>query len=45
MSTRLYARNSALAYIQKWALARNPKYYNLRMLDIKFYLHTRKQDL
>ena len=28
MNTRLYNRNSALAYAKKWALARNPKYYN-----------------
>ena len=28
MNTRLYDRNSALAYAKKWALARNPKYYN-----------------
>ena len=28
MNTRLYDRNSALAYTKKWALARNSKYYN-----------------
>ena len=44
MNTRLYDRNSALAYAKKWALSKNSKYYNLRMLDIKFYLHARKQD-
>lgn len=28
MNTRLYDRNSALTYAKKWALVRNPKYYN-----------------
>lgn len=28
MNIRLYDRNSALAYAKRWALARNPKYYN-----------------
>lgn len=28
MNTRAYDRNSAINYAKKWALARNPKYYN-----------------
>lgn len=28
MNTRAYDRNSALAYAHKWALSRNPRYYN-----------------
>lgn len=28
MNTKSYDRNSAINYAKKWALARNPKYYN-----------------
>lgn len=28
MNTKSYARNSAINYARKWALSRNPKYYN-----------------
>lgn len=28
MNSRLYDRFSAISYAKRWALARNPKYYN-----------------
>lgn len=28
MNTRAYDRNSAVSYAKKWALSRNPRYYN-----------------
>lgn len=28
MNTRVYDRNSAINYAKKWALSRNPRYYN-----------------
>lgn len=28
MNTKSYKRNLAVAYAKKWALSRNPKYYN-----------------
>ncbi len=28
MNTRTYDRNSAISYAKKWALSRNPRYYN-----------------
>lgn len=28
MNTKVYDRNSAILYAKKWALSRNPKYYN-----------------
>ena len=28
MNTKSYNRNAAISYAKKWALARNPEYYN-----------------